>query len=69
MINDFTPEQIESCERVANLIAKSYRKTITREEKEELDEWVGGNPKVREPIHRELTNRRKIKKALKLLNW
>jgi hypothetical protein len=68
MIKDFTPKQIESCERIANLIAKSYRKTITPEEKEELDEWVGGNPKVREPIFKELTNKRKIKKALKILN-
>lgn len=67
-MRDFTKEEIIQGERIASLFAKYYRRTISRMEIEELHEWVGGNPEKREPIFRELTNRKLIRKALKILN-
>lgn len=67
-MKEFTSQQIETCERIAQLFARHIRRTITQQEREELQEWVGANPTIRIPVFKELTNRRKIKKAMKILN-
>lgn len=61
-----TPEQASECERIAILLAKHYKRTITPDELDELHEWAGASKK-RQSLFFELTDRRRVRKALKIL--
>lgn len=53
--------------RLAILLTKKFKGTITEEEKCELEEWAGSSDK-HERLYKELTDRKRIKKALKIFN-
>lgn len=58
---------IAQAQRIAPLMVKYMKKKLTRAEKEELDEWLGANPK-REQLFNEMTDPVRIKKAMEILS-
>lgn len=43
-MKDITPEVVEKFEKIARLVAKCYKKTITTSEYEKLSELMGDSP-------------------------